>query len=115
MARVPHAAKILAQQVRDHYGRNADSAAGRGTMEPTGDPDGFGVHREVVFDKTSSKWLEPLIGQMNDSRIVGTRTEKGRLVVQFSGRVDADTKTEFPLGAAATVAEAEEPEVSEED
>jgi hypothetical protein len=113
MARIPHAAKVLAQQVRDHYGRSADSDAGRGTVTPVGDVDGFGVHREVKFDKTASKWLAPLLEASGDPRIVGTRTEGGQLVVEFTGRVAADNRDPFPLDAAATVAAEQEPQGDE--
>lgn len=104
MPRIPHAAKTLAEQVRKHYGRNADSKAGLETATPVGDPDGLGVYRSIQFDKTSSKWLGPVLAELDDPRIEEVTEEKGQVTVRFSHRTLADERHPFPLDDAATVA-----------
>jgi hypothetical protein len=108
MSRIPHAAKVLASQVRDKYGRSVDSKAGQETITPVGDPDGFGVVRSVEFDKTSSKWLSKVLAATGDPRIVGIEEKAGKVKVTFASGTNADTKDPFNLTDAETVAEDED-------
>jgi hypothetical protein len=104
MARIPHSAKTLIAQVQARYNRKPDSRAGTTTGTPVGDPDGLGVVRKVRFDKTSSQWLKDILPVMDDSRIVDFAVDDGRVVVEFSHRVDADRREKFPLAEATLVA-----------
>lgn len=107
MPRLPYAAKTLTEQVRRQLRRSPDSKAGLGTSEPVGDPDGFGVHRSVRFDKTASKWLEKVLPHLDDERIESFEKKDGRVTVHFTGAVTADNRDRFPLEAAETVADYE--------
>jgi hypothetical protein len=97
--RVPHAAKTLSRQLGERYKSH--------TMEPSGDPDGIGVHRKVKFDKTSSKFLDKVLPYIDDPRIVNHSMRSGILTVEFSHRTVADQRDVFPLDDADTVATAE--------
>lgn len=97
MARAPYAARTLHRAVLDHKPK--------ATMEEFGDPDGLGVYRTYRFDKRTSKWLAPLIEQMNDRRITEANlTEAGYLHITFASGPMADFKDKFPLDAAIAVA-----------
>ena len=88
--RLPWAAYTLASQVKNKYPRSK--------WERVDGPDGLGVHRAIVFDRTSSKWLAPLLAVINDPRIATHELgEDGRLTVTFSSGVNADTREPFPL------------------
>lgn len=105
MARLPHAAKTLTKQVREHMRRSEDSKAGMETARPEGDPDGLGVYRALRFDKTSSKWLAKVLEQIDDERIESVETDKGQVVVKFTHRTAADRRDPFPLDDAEVVAD----------
>lgn len=96
MPRIPHAAKTLIRQAVE---RKPQTKATR-----EGEPDGLGVHRTISFNKATSKWLEPLLAELDDPRITGYEVEGGILSVTFSTGIDADDASEFPLDAAAEVA-----------
>lgn len=89
MPRLPYAAETLASQVQEKY------KSAKYTVE--GDPDGLDVNRTIKFDKTSSKWLEPLLDAIRDDRIEEYHTSKDQLVVTFSPRANADRRHPFPL------------------
>jgi hypothetical protein len=89
MPRVPRAATALIGQVTD--------AKKRAKAEPHGDPDGLNVYRSISFDKTTSKWLTPILENSTDPRIVALGDDGGRLVVTFSPKVDADRRDAFAL------------------
>lgn len=89
MARIPHAARVLIAQTQEKYKR--------AKAEPVGEPDGLDVHRAFRFDKTSSKWLAPILDAIDDVRIVRLYQEKDQLVVEFSDRHIADRAQRFPL------------------
>lgn len=90
--RLTYAAEQLISQVRES----------RPDAEVTeGEPDGFGVVREITFDKATSKWLWPLLEPNVDGRIAEAHYEarKGlRLVFQSRSQV-ADDRTPFELPA----------------
>lgn len=110
MARLPYAAKVLADQVREHLHRKPDSRAGLATMEPEGDPDGLGVYRTVKFDKKASEFLRDglVLETLEDNRIADMEMKDSRLHVTFTHRVIADNRNPFPLDAARAVTEQEE-------
>lgn len=85
--RLPHAAKTLI----------AEAAQLRPEAETTtGEPDGLGVIREVTFDRTTGKLIQPLI--KDDPRIVSAVLgRKGGLVVTFVAGIAADDRTSFGL------------------
>lgn len=95
MPRLPYAAVTLIEQVKQHKKR--------AKAEPTGEVDGLGVWRTIAFDKATSKWLAPLLDEIDDPRIEGHEVEDGVLTVTLSPRIDADTRDEFPLADAETV------------
>lgn len=88
--RVPYAAKTLLGQAQQKY----KSAK----MEPTGDPDGFGRYRSVIFDKTSTKWLKDVL-PVDDERIVDIEMRDGQMVLTFAATIVADDRTPFALGS----------------
>lgn len=91
--RIPYAAKVLTQQVAEQRKK--------ATFEPVDEPDGLGVHRTIKFDKTTSKWLAPLLESISDPRIASAEiTEAGYLHVTFVGSKYADDREPFPLYAA---------------
>lgn len=97
MARLPYAAKTLIAQ--------ATARKPRTKAEPHGDVDGLGVHRTIKFNKETSKFLAPLLEQIDDERIEDFEvTEAGYLHVTFVATPDADQRAEFPLSAAEEVA-----------
>lgn len=94
MTRTAYAARTLLRQIGDR--RNYDVKFG--------DPDGLGVVRGLRFDKRTSKWLAPLLDEMNDDRIEEVYvTEAGYLHVNFVADRKADDRRKFPLDEAATV------------
>ena len=71
-----------------------------------GDPDGFDVVRSITFDKATSKWLEPILDQLDDDRIVDYSTNKEQLTVEFSEEsFIADQRDPYPLEAAEEIAD----------
>lgn len=96
--RLPYAARQLIEQVQ--------SQKKRAKAEPFGDPDGLRVVRTIKFDKTTSKWLAPILEQLDDDRLVETETtEAGYLHVTFSPGPNADDRRPFPLAEAAALVE----------
>jgi hypothetical protein len=75
--------------------------------EPHGDPDGFGVHRTVKFDKNTTKWLADAVLAMRDSRIQEAPvTEAGYLHVTFVADPRADHRDPFYLAERLEIAAA---------
>lgn len=95
MARIPHAAHTLIDQVQ------ARRKSAKYTVED--DPDGLDVNRAIAFDKGTSKWLGPILEAIDDPRIVGLSTSKEELTVLFSARTIADSRDEFPLDEVEAV------------
>ena len=96
MARLPYAAKQLISQV--------EAEKPKATHEVTDEPDGLNVHRTIKFDKRTSKWLAPLLDQIEDERIAeASLTDAGYLHVTFVAGPVADQRWEFPLADAETV------------
>lgn len=94
--RNPRSANVLIKQVQ--------ASKPKATAEPVGDADGFGIHRTIKFDKTTSKWLAPILEETGDPRISGLElTDAGYLHVTFVGTQHADHTGEFPLDAAEEV------------
>lgn len=97
--RVPHAARALRDQLGQRYKKVE--------MKATGEPDGFGVHRTVEFDKTSSRLLKKVLPHLDDPRIADFSVSKAGIAeVTFVGTVRADNRDPYPLDAAETVADA---------
>jgi hypothetical protein len=104
MTELPPAADQLIQQVTE-----VDENA---TCEPVGEPDGFGVTRDIKFDKATSKWLAPALEAIADDRIAATNL-KGKakeLVVTFVPDVRADFRDGFPLNEVLEVLTEDEPQ-----
>lgn len=100
MPRLPGAAKRLIQQVQ--------AEKPKATADPEGDPDGLAVWRTIKFDKRTSKWLAPLMEQIDDPRLHDVKvTEAGYLHVTFVHTPQADWRDPFPLTEAAEVVAAE--------
>jgi len=94
MARQTYAAKALIEQVQ--------AEKPKATIENHGDPDGLGVYRTLKFDKTTSKWLAPLLEVINDPRIDSAEvTDAGYLHVTFVPNRAADDRAQFALDEAA--------------
>lgn len=72
-----------------------------GTLRPDatfdyGDPDGLSVIREVTIDRTTGKWLEPLV--KDDRRVVSTELgRRGGLTIQFTTHHSADNADPFAI------------------
>lgn len=99
--RVPHAARALRDQLGQRYKKVE--------MKATGESDGFGVHRSVEFDKTSSRLLKKVLPHLGDPRIADHSVSKSGIAeVTFVGSIKADSREPFPLDAAETVADAED-------
>lgn len=97
MARLTYGAKTLISQVEHHKPRSKASEVG--------DPDGLGVVRTIKFDKATSKWLAPLLDEIEDPRIETMHvTEAGHLHVTFVSTPKADSRLPFPLDAASFLA-----------
>lgn len=105
MPRTPHAAKVLIGQVRTSLNRKADSKVGIETGVPAGDPDGLGVYRSVIFDKTASKRLLAAREAVeSDERVESFEVDKGQVTVTFVGSSPlADSRDPFDLTATAEV------------
>ena len=96
MTRIPPAARQLITEVLA-YEPHASA-------EPTGDPDGYGVHRTIEFDPTTSEWLRPVMDVILDAdeRIESVHGRK-HLKVTFVGDVRAD-HTDEPFEVADVAA-----------
>lgn len=93
--RYPYAAKTLFGQIRAEHPK--------ATMTAADDPDGFGVVRSVMFSKTASEQVIPMLEalvEMKDPRLVGVREKQGQAVVTFSAGPAADSREPFPMSAA---------------
>lgn len=97
MSRLPYAAQTLLEQVK--------AEKSRASMKEVSDPDGLRVVRVVRFDKTTSKWLQPILEAMDDDRIVDAWNKGGYLHVTFSPGPNADDRRPFPLEEAGRLAE----------
>lgn len=96
MSRLPYAAKRLAEQVVD--------AKPRTKVEPVEDSlDGLGVYRTVRFSRSGGKWLQPLLEEIGDPRIISLSSTDDGLDVTFVGTPLADNRDPFPLDAAVTL------------
>lgn len=88
MAQLPRGAEQLTRQVTEYEDA---------TYEVSGEPDGFGVHREIVFDEATSKWLAPVLTAIEDERIERMEDRSGQLAVIFVGDTRADFDDEYPI------------------
>src|SRR5262245_54411820 len=95
MARLPHGGTTLVDQVLARR-KNA-----KWSIE--GEPDGYGTNREVAFDKTTSKWLQPLLEAVQDPRIESFYVRSDRLFVNFVEGNIADSREPFALDEADAV------------
>lgn len=99
MSRIARAAKTLQSEV--------EALRKSATVETHGDPDGLGVHRTLKFDKQTSKWLEPMLAEISDSRISESHvTDDGYLHVSVVPTYRGDFTEPFNLAAAETVVKA---------
>lgn len=89
MSKYPPAAYRLLQQVQAIRGGDV-------TMEPVGEPDGFGVTRTVKFDPDTAGWLEPILFILEDARIEEACEGK----VTFVPDIRADFRHGFDLESA---------------
>lgn len=94
MSRIAYALSTLIRQVEAER-KNAEY--------DLGEPDGLGVIRDVKFDKSTSKWLKPLIDVARDSRIADVSSASGRVTVTVVGSIRADTRDEFLLSEVDAV------------
>jgi hypothetical protein len=94
---LPSAGSQLIRQVRAH----SEDA----TYQPVGDPDGFGRHRSVEFDKDTSKWLKPIMEVIaeGDDRVAEVGTKSGKLRVTFVGDIRADSRRPYEIQAVEEV------------
>lgn len=103
MSRLTYAAQQLVSQLPD--------------AEVTlGEPDGLDVVREITVDRSTGKWLAPLLVELQDRRIVSSEMgNRGGLKIVFhsESRV-ADDRSPFPLEAAGVIAEQRSDEGSDE-
>lgn len=96
MSRLPYAAVVLIAQVSERHKRS--------TVGPFGDPDGLDVYRTIRFNKSTARWLTPLLEAIRDPRIANIETvETGHLLVTFIPGPLADHRDPFPLSAASDV------------
>ena len=97
--KIPRAAKQL---VREVQAVSADAE-----YEVTGEPDGFGVHREITFDPGTTKWLTDVLKVSEDPRIsnlqVRSKAKKKRLAVCFVGSTLADFTGSFAISDILSV------------
>jgi hypothetical protein len=100
----------LTKQVREALRRKPDSKAGIETSTPSGDPDGFGRYRSVVFDKVASKYLLDHGDLESDARILEVKNNSGKLTVTFVSDRSADERTPFDLSGDSDPSAAEEEE-----
>ena len=89
MAKYPPAARRLIQQVQALRGEDV-------TVEPVGEPDGFGVTRSVKFDPDTAGWLEPILFVLEDARV----SEACEGCVTFVPDIRADFRDPFDLETA---------------
>lgn len=95
LSRLPYAASTLIEQVQ---------GLRKSAKYESSDTDGFDVDRTITFDKATSKWLTPILHEIEDDRIVSHSMNKDQLSITFSHLADGDDRDEFPLEAAETVA-----------
>ena len=90
MTRTPPAARQLITEVL---------AADPGVEHtPTGDPDGYGVHRSIRF--TKSDWLADALDAVDDERIADVHREnQASTLVTFVGDIRADQVTPYDIDA----------------
>lgn len=67
------------------------------TIEPTGEPDGFGRTRSVHFDPDTAGWLEPILDVLEDERVADYASNKKGLIVTVVPDVRADQATPFEI------------------
>jgi hypothetical protein len=94
--RETYAARTLADEVR--------RLRPKAKIRPHGDPDGLGVVRSLLFDKTTGKWLAPILRVIDDRRIGAVATVATGLVVTFSpNSVVSDTRDPFRIADVANI------------
>jgi len=89
MTRIAYALSTLIRQVETQK-KNAEYELG--------EPDGLKVVRSATFDKSTSKWLKPLIDVARDDRIADVSSRSGQTTVTVVPDIRADRKGEFLLG-----------------
>lgn len=95
MTRQTRAGKQLTRQVQESKAQTK--------VDVVGEADGLGVFRTISFNKATSKWLEPLLVEIDDKRIESLETVDGLLHVTFVPTTKADDAAPFPLADAETV------------
>lgn len=112
MARMPHAAKVLRNQINDKLRRSPDSEKGAGTFTAVGDPDGLDVVRSFELDPQASKIVKALVdGGWDDPRISGVEVagakNSPKVTLTFASGISADRRDPFPVDGAGDVADEE--------
>lgn len=92
MPEFPPAARQLISQVLDHH---PDAE-----VTSNGEPDGYGVTREVTFDAKTSKWLDPILEAVDDDRIEQVTHKAKKATVVFVADVRADHGHPFAIDDA---------------
>lgn len=80
----------------------------KNTEYELGDPDGIGVVRDVKFDKSTSKWLKPLIDVARDNRIANVSHTGGQTTVTVVADPRADSRDNFLLTEVEQILEPED-------
>ena len=104
--RLARSANVLSKQVLKKF---PDAEWGS-----VGGPDGLGVVRGLFFKGEAGEFLSRALTHLGDGRISTWSEDQGVVTVSFVDTNEADRVESFPLEAAATVAQAEEPEEPKE-
>lgn len=88
MTRIAYALSTLIRQVETEK---------KNVEYDLGDPDGLGVVRDATFDKSTSKWLKPVIDVARDARIADVSQHSGKVKVTVVPDIRADLRDEFLL------------------
>lgn len=94
MTRIAYALSTLIRQVE---------AKKKNAEYELGDPDGLGVIRDATFDKSTSKWLKPVIDVARDARITDVSSRSGKVKVTVVPDIRADLRDEFLLSEVDAV------------
>lgn len=99
MSRISRAARTLTAEVT--------ALRPDAEVEASGDPDGFGVVRTLKFDEVTSEWLEPLLAELADPRVLEAHvTDAGYLHVALTASLaNGESTAPFNLAAAQDVVE----------
>lgn len=99
--KIPRAASQLISEVQ--------AVSADAEYEVTGEPDGFGVSREITWDKGTTKWLADVLKVADDPRIdnlqIRSKSRVKRLAICFVGNQLADFKGSFQIARILEVFE----------